>query len=259
MPTLRLDLDSSLGGVFIGGLFSVMFYGFACAQIVHYCRYYLQRDTPLVKALVLSIWILDTAITVSDISILWAFIVQGHGNPFALSVFSKMYELEYATTAVLIFMVQIFYIHGIWQLLGQMCSSSLKWAATSLPMTLSLVSVVSAMVGIYVDSKHGWTISQTLPASRAPTAIRVCAAAVADVYLCIALTLALRNRMTGFKHTDSLIQTLTAYVVNRGILTTTMQIVLLGTYMSSIKHNGLIWAIFHCAGAKVYSTSMLAV
>ncbi|TFY65356.1 hypothetical protein EVJ58_g2033 [Rhodofomes roseus] len=65
--------------------------------------------------------------------------------------------------------------------------------------------------------------------------------------------------MTGFKRTDSVLQKLTIYIIHRGILTTVLQIALLGTYLGSIYQTKLIWAIFHCAGGKIYVNSMMAV
>ncbi|KAH9933518.1 uncharacterized protein B0H18DRAFT_952036 [Fomitopsis serialis] len=53
MPILRVNLDPTMGGIFIGALFSAMFYGFTCAQVVHYSRNYHQHDKVFVKILAL--------------------------------------------------------------------------------------------------------------------------------------------------------------------------------------------------------------
>ncbi|KAH9934312.1 uncharacterized protein B0H18DRAFT_980879, partial [Fomitopsis serialis] len=56
-----------------------------------------------------------------------------------------------------------------------------------------------------------------------------------------------------------MIGTLTTYIVNRGILSAVIQIALCATYLVSIKQNGMVWLIFHCAGVKIYTNSLLGV
>ncbi|KAH9838610.1 uncharacterized protein C8Q71DRAFT_538448 [Rhodofomes roseus] len=44
MSTILLQLDSDLGCIFIGVMFSAMFYGATCAQTMYYSWHYLQHD-----------------------------------------------------------------------------------------------------------------------------------------------------------------------------------------------------------------------
>jgi len=58
--------------------------------------------------------------------------------------------------------------------------------------------------------------------------------------------------------TETLVRTLTTYVVNRGILTTIMQIGQFITYVS-LPDTVLVWAVFHFPGSKIYVNSLIAV
>ncbi|KAH9926038.1 uncharacterized protein B0H18DRAFT_360826 [Fomitopsis serialis] len=260
MSTLQLDLNPTVGSVFIGALFSALFYGSTLAQVAYYSWNYLRRDRLLVKILVFSTLALDTAITISDVGITWSFVVQGHGQLLALIVVPKLYAVQYAMLRATICIVQIFYIHGIWQLLEQFGTTyKMRLAVTIPPLVLSLLALAFGFVGVYDTATHGWIISNTLRPDVVPSAVNNCAAAGADICICAALWWTLRSRMTGFKHTDNLIKTLTVYIVNRGILTTVIQIVNLGMFLSSIAPSTLTWFIFNCAGVKMYVNSMMAV
>ncbi|EPT01071.1 hypothetical protein FOMPIDRAFT_1049059 [Fomitopsis schrenkii] len=94
-------------------------------------------------------WLLDTVTSASDVYILWVFLIRGHGNVFGLLVFPKVYELEYASTSVTICVVQIFYVHGIWQLLERSPIKA-RVAVTVLPAAFSLLSLASGIVGVKI-------------------------------------------------------------------------------------------------------------
>ncbi|KAH9926030.1 uncharacterized protein B0H18DRAFT_360518 [Fomitopsis serialis] len=261
MSTLQLNLNPTMGSVLIGALFSALFYGSTLAQVAYYSWHYLRRDRLLVKTLVFCTLTLDTVITISDVGIVWSYVVQGHAQLLALTVVPKIFAVQYAMLRATICVVQIFYIHGIWRLFGQSRSTYnlMRLTVTIPPMVLSLLAFISGLVGVYDTATHGWIITNTLRPDVVPSAINNCAAAGADVCICIALCWMLRSRMTGFKNTDNVIRTLTVYIVNRGILTTVIQIVNLGMFLSSIAPSTLTWFIFNCAGVKMYVNSMMAV
>jgi len=91
-----------------------------------------------------------------------------------------------------------------------------------------------------------------------PAALQTVSASVADIMITVSLTLILRGERTGFKNTETLVRTLTTYVVNRGILTTIMQIGQFITYVS-LPDTVLVWAVFHFPGSKIYVNSLIAV
>ncbi|KAH9933501.1 uncharacterized protein B0H18DRAFT_647706 [Fomitopsis serialis] len=194
----QLDLDPTLGSLFIAGFFSTILYGASCAQFMFYTRHYFHHDKSLVKGLVFLIWILDTVTTVSELYIFWCFAIRGHANWFDLLTFSKLYELDYATISVTTCVVQIFYIHGIWQL-SETSSRKYKLAISALPMVLSIICLALGFAAIYDTAASDWIITRSLGAVRVPLTIRVCAAAVVDVYISIAISWVLRMRKTGFR------------------------------------------------------------
>ncbi|KAI0734027.1 hypothetical protein C8Q72DRAFT_792216 [Fomitopsis betulina] len=90
MPDVGLDLDSSVGAVFIAALFSVM------PQSMFF------TTLASVEASSRKIRLLSTVISVSDIYILWFFVVKGHGDVFGLLSFPKLYESSAPTIRALL-------------------------------------------------------------------------------------------------------------------------------------------------------------
>ncbi|KAH9933506.1 uncharacterized protein B0H18DRAFT_647917 [Fomitopsis serialis] len=90
-----------------------------------------------------------------------------------------------------------------------------------------------------------------------PTMVRASTAALADICICISLTWELHRRKTGFTHTDSMTRTLRMYILNRGVLTTVVQIGLLGAYLGSLNQDTMVWTVFHCVGCKSTSSQSL--
>ncbi|KAH9934286.1 uncharacterized protein B0H18DRAFT_980543 [Fomitopsis serialis] len=258
-PAGQPNLGPSIGSLLIAAICSAMLYGSSCAQFAYYLRHYLDRDRLPMRCLVLFVWLLDTIVTISDICIIWFFVVTNHGNLSSLLVTPRVFELEYTTIVVTTCVVQLFYVSQIWQLLRE-SSSRLKLVITVAPVVLSLVSLAFTVEDVYtIATKTDWLISKSITLSTPWTTSRVWSDAVADVCICIALSWLLRKKKTGIRETDNMIGKLVTSIINRGILSMIVQIVLCGTYVSSIKQNALVWMVPHCAGCKIYVNSMLAV
>lgn len=83
-------------------------------------------------------------------------------------------------------------------------------------------------------------------------------ATLVDICATVTLLFVLRGQKTGFKATDRLIQKLSMYAINRGGLTTIVQIAHIITYVATTK-SALYWTIFHLPASKIHFNSFLAV
>ncbi|EPS97875.1 hypothetical protein FOMPIDRAFT_89611 [Fomitopsis schrenkii] len=227
MSTRSLELESTIGDVFIGAVLSAALYGTTLAQFAHYCEDYFRHDSLHVKALVCLMMMLDTLMAVSDAGTCWYYTVRHHGNASALQDSPRFFALAYAALRATIFIVQLFYVRGIWILLKRYELGRKARVALTLP---PVVFSTLALVGVYANVSSGWDIDKVYSASEAPTTINSTTAAAADIYICVLLWWALRSRITGFRNTDSLIRKLAGYIVTRGILTTIVQIALVITF-----------------------------
>ncbi|EPS94465.1 hypothetical protein FOMPIDRAFT_1026197 [Fomitopsis schrenkii] len=249
----NIHLDATVGCFFAGILLSVIFYGVTCAQTLFYVSEY-SKDRWLMKGLVTLLFVLDTAITMADLDILWGYTVTNHSNPLALFALTDSFLVDYALSAVTVLLVQCWYMRNVWQFLSQ------RWykiPLTAVCLMLALTSCACSLASVYLGN-----IDRTVPgifvATKIPASLQTVSASVTDIYITVALTLVLRGERTGFKHTETLIRKLITYAINRGALTTALQIGQFLTYVS-LPDTTFVWAIFHFVGCKAYVNSLLAI
>jgi len=211
-------------------------------------------DRWLMKSLVALLFVLDTATTVADLDILWGYIVTNHGDPLALGSLTDSFLAEYALAAATVLLVQCYYMRNVWQFLHE------RWyrvPLTIIALILALISCACSLASVYLGN-----IDRAVPGifdkTKIPAALQTVAASVADIYITVSLTFILRGERTGFKHTETLIRKLTAYAINRGVLTTALQISQFFTYVL-LPETTFVWAIFHFVGCKAYVNSLLAI
>ncbi|KAH9934264.1 uncharacterized protein B0H18DRAFT_1115000 [Fomitopsis serialis] len=248
MAGLDLHLDPSVGCFFIGILFSVIFYGVTCAQVLFYLWEY-SMDRWWMKSVVALLFVLDTAATVADLDILWGYIVINHGNPLGLTVLTNSFLVEYAVSAATVLFVQCYYMRNVWQFLHE------RWYRVPL-------TIIALSFHVHVALRLFRNIDREVPGifdkTKIPASLQTVAASVADIYITTSLTFILRGERTGFKHTETLIRKLTTYAINRGALTTALQIGQFFTYVL-LPETSFVWAIFHFVGCKAYVNSLLAI
>ncbi|PCH40578.1 hypothetical protein WOLCODRAFT_162432 [Wolfiporia cocos MD-104 SS10] len=252
MTGLNLHLDPSIGCFFIGVLFSIIFYGVTCAQVMFYVWEY-RTDRWYLRGLIGLLWALDTALTIADIWIIWGYMVTNHANVLSLTTLTNSFLAEYTIAATTVLIVQCYYMHNAWRLLVK------RWYQVPVivsMLVLALVSCACSLASVYLGN-----IDRHVPAifvqTKIPAALQTVSASVTDVYITMSLTLVLRSERASFKGTETLIRKLTTFAINRGILTTAMQIGQFLTYVS-LPDTIMVWAVFHFAGSKVYVNSLLA-
>ncbi|KAI0729015.1 hypothetical protein C8Q72DRAFT_915653 [Fomitopsis betulina] len=249
----NLGLDLTLGCFFIGIVLSVILYGATIAQSMYYVMEY-KQDRWFMKTLVAILFVLDTATTMSDLAILWGYSVTNHGNPLALFLLGDSFLIEYSLSAITVLLVQCYYMRNVWQFLKQ------RWfqiPLTGCCLILALTSCACSLASVYLGN-----INRVIPGifeqTKIPASLQTVTASLTDIYITVSLTLVLRGERTGFKHTETLIRKLITYAINRGALTTILQLGQLFTYVTQ-PDTTLIWAVFHFLGGKAYVNSLLAI
>ncbi|EPS95735.1 hypothetical protein FOMPIDRAFT_1053911 [Fomitopsis schrenkii] len=83
MPSIASYLNETLGCVLIGAFLSLILYGCTCAQTLYYYYHY-GNDRLFMKALVLTVWVLDTGKAVAEMQQLQFYLVDHHAQLFGL-------------------------------------------------------------------------------------------------------------------------------------------------------------------------------
>ncbi|KAH9840890.1 uncharacterized protein C8Q71DRAFT_889957 [Rhodofomes roseus] len=254
MTGLNIHLDGSVGCFFAGILLSGVLYGCTCAQVLYYIKEY-PKDSKGLKLLVAFVWALDTATTIENGQVLWYFTISSHQNPAALEFAPPSFRAQYSLSAISVFVVQCHYLSTIWRLLVE------KWYRLPMLSTILLISVISLACGladVYITTSNNY-VPIAFARVKIPAYLQTIAACVTDVFITIALCWILRGKRTGLAQSESRIWWLTFSMVNRGVLTAVLQIVVLVTYAALENSNVLLWLVFHFPGTQIYTNSLLAV
>lgn len=256
MTHLDLQLDSSVGCIVIGILFSLMLYGCTCGQTLFYTWNY-REDRLELKAMVGLIWMLDTTRAGAQAQELWYYFIWAHGNPRALETLDRAFEVEQAVAAVGKFIGQVFFIHKIWSLI-----SGRPWFRAPLTLVALLIALISLAsgIGMTYEGAASHTFSRIFSKEKIPAALQNTSALTTDVYITLSLCLILRGKRTGFRRADAIVQQFVMYAVNRGALLIMMSLLQLITYNAvDIQRGTLVSEVFSAPGSTVYSNSVLAV
>ncbi|OBZ66895.1 hypothetical protein A0H81_13272 [Grifola frondosa] len=232
--------DHTIGSVFIGVLFSTIFYACTCAQCIYYARNY-PNDRLFVKALVVFLWTLDTAILILDAISLYRYVVEWHANPLRFFPSRCMDRIRRAV---------LFHTQD----LG-------PYPLTIAGFAIAIVSLAGGGVVVHVIVANKEDVLTALKAAEKPKIIQCVTTVLADLYIVVLLCLTLKGSSSGgFKRTNRLINKLIVYTVNRGTLNVcSITICSFLTYVAKINEMDLLWVIFWDLGGKAYVNSLLAV
>lgn len=155
-------------------------------------------------------------------------------------------------------------MHTIWILLK---NRRYKLPLVIAIIVLALISFANGIANFVVTIRpellpETWMDTEWLPENllsvRVTASVQPITASMADIFISVCLCLALNKENTGLRHTDTLIQRLMIYVINRGILTTVLQLGQAVTYVSS-SQRGYYWTLFHFSASRVNVNSTLTI
>ncbi|EMD39832.1 hypothetical protein CERSUDRAFT_81174 [Gelatoporia subvermispora B] len=249
----NLHLDDTVGCLFIGVALSLIFFSCTIAQTVFYYRNY-PKDSIYLKALVASLSVLDVITLVLNLEYLGVCTVSRHANPVALESLPNFWVPEFFFSSLTFCTAQLFFIHKIWALLGD---QKIRLPLTLIAIILSLVSFAGG-IGVVCVASLNPSVDWILERVKIPGSTQQLTAVVTDVYITISLCIILRSSQASFKNTQTLLSQLTVYVINRGVLSATIQLLHFVTYVATYNRFTFIWMVFHIPGSKVYVNSVLA-
>ncbi|KAI0757580.1 hypothetical protein C8Q80DRAFT_1265479 [Daedaleopsis nitida] len=197
--------------VLVGGLVALFLSGVVFMQVVLYFQMY-QSDQTKTKLIILAVWLLDIAHSALVCTSNWQSLITEYGEFQMLDKIQWSISLTIALTAITTFIVHCFFIHRIWKL------SRYNIYITIPLIALALLRVASALVttaemlrlGSYVIFIQDFTYIFTLG---------LAISASLDVLITTTLCYYLRKGRTGFVRFNHIVDTLTLYTVENGMLT----------------------------------------
>lgn len=228
-----LNLNDTMGCTLIGVLFATLFYGFSCAQTMFYFYTY-RKDKLRLKILVAFLWLLGTARAIVDAAYIWYFLVLNHATLEGLEKNPTQYGItEYLFAALMIVIVQLFYVHSIWIFLEG------KWFRMPVTLTIVFLSLFSFGNGLamLIELARHPAVKSALTFTILPGTMQPASAFLTDLYIATSLSVILKQQKTGLKGTDYLLSKLALYAIHRGIFTAVFELLELLTVSVCFQYN----------------------
>ncbi|KAF8055217.1 hypothetical protein FPV67DRAFT_871682 [Lyophyllum atratum] len=246
----KIVIDDTFGASFIGVLFTAMLYGITNLQTYFFYVYY-PNDRIENKLLVAVIWALDTAHMALVSICMYYYLVSNYANPSALAIGHWSLFTSVAMNVTIAFLAHIFFTIRIYRL----SSRRVRWWLTPIISLLVLAHFcfgVETVVFLFIKKRFDKLPEFTLFAAM-PFALF---AVLADIFIAAALCILLYGSRTGFRRTNTLVNTLMVYAINRCVFTSFLAVAEVIVFALS-PHSLWFLAIDFVIG-KLYANSLLA-
>jgi len=216
---MEVDITDTFGAMFTGALVSMSIYGITTLQMYFYFMQF-PKDSIGLKLSVALIWVLDTLHVIFMCHTIHYYLIKGFGKPALLAngIWSLFASL--GVNIIIALVVQSYFALRIHKL----CSEKKKWWVSSfigLTVLAHFCFGMETVVFFFVKREFSRLKEVTLN-SVLPFGVL---AILSDIFVAGALCILLHNHRSGFKETDSLINKLIVFAINRCILTTAMAVI----------------------------------
>jgi hypothetical protein len=238
----------NLGALLIGSFIASALSGIVTVQAIVYFKLYPQ-DRRLLKALALSVWILDIAHSCCVWSALWDYLIRDFGEVNREDIIPVGTSLSIIFTATVTLLAQLFFIYRIYRL------SHKNWLI-SLPILIMTVLRMVAAAGtgaemmalqdfITFRRKYRWLFSSGLGMSSA-----------ADIFITFSLFFLLQQSRSKSMSLNDIIDSLILYTFEIGTLTGAATVACMVCWLTMEKN--LVFLAVHFTICKLYANSLFA-
>ncbi|KAI0081010.1 hypothetical protein K474DRAFT_1657195 [Panus rudis PR-1116 ss-1] len=241
-------LRASLGAILIGSLISVFLSGSVTMQVFLYYRLY-TKDHLRFRIIVGMIWLLDVIHTIMLAVANWSYLIDHFGDNAYVDTIPWAVAVTIACTALITVCVHWFFAHrihslskGNWWITGPIGLLATLRLAFALLTTTKMITIHSYQSFV---QQYTWSFTTGLALSTAT-----------DILIAAALCWYLNKNRTGFSSMDKIIDSITLYTIENGLLTCVTTVISLICWIA-MPHN-LIFLGLHFAISKLYSNSFLA-
>ncbi|TFY76857.1 hypothetical protein EWM64_g7154 [Hericium alpestre] len=239
-------LDATFGAMFIGVVIGASLYGVTCLQTWSYYREY-PTDTWQLKALVGTVWALDTVHQALITMSLYQYLISNYFNPTYLSQLNKAILVEVIFNGLTAILVQSFFILRIYRL-----SNRNLWI--TIPISLVALAQLSVMCAYAAKGLQLKLFAQLDEIKGLTVSINSTTAAT-DIAIAFVLVLLLNRSRTGFRRSDNIINKLMIFSVNTGLLTSVDALCSL-TFVTAMPDKFIYICFFFNLG-RLYSNSLM--
>ncbi|KAJ7598982.1 hypothetical protein C8J56DRAFT_915580 [Mycena floridula] len=235
---------------FWGVLVSIAMMGITIMQAFRYFN--TKYDAWFFRLFVAIVIALDFGNVALDAAVLRYYLIENYGNPSAFLALSSYLSLESMMTAIIVFLVHLFFASRVYQLTAR------NWYITGfilMTATCALVAGLLKSVATLHDSNVDHLSSKAMVIE---VVLRALSAALCDVTVTVVLYRALRESQSGTatRSRRNNIQTLLNFIMTRGVLVTVTQLTLLILYAFDAQK--MYWSTIHFTLTRFYVISLVS-
>ncbi|PIL35025.1 hypothetical protein GSI_02812 [Ganoderma sinense ZZ0214-1] len=247
-PSALATIREALSCVVLGTIISTAVYGLTVLQAYIYFRH--NNTSPRTRYFVAFLFALDTATIILTLYGFYDDFVTHFDDVLSFLKIPGTLALENLLTVLIGLLTQCFFAHRIW---------ALSKGNVLLVSSIVILALCSFGPGVAI-SAHLWI--NTYIFSLGSLEVRMLAgfanglSVICDLLIAAAMCMYLNTKRTGFRRTDSIIDRLMMYAINRGLLTATCQACHM---ILTIAFPGrLIYFPFALLDGKLYCNTLLA-
>ncbi|EKM51787.1 uncharacterized protein PHACADRAFT_262128 [Phanerochaete carnosa HHB-10118-sp] len=245
---LAVSKDSTYGAAFVGMAASSALFGIVCSQMFTYLRRY-PLDRPFYKILVALLWLIEAVDQAFIAHAAYYYTVSNWGNPVVLiaaPVWSLVVQVLLGAVAGAI--VKICFAMRVW-----------RFSGGNRPVTgMILALAVAQLAAACVYTERGLKIASLLEIDslKVVGSLSLGLGMATDIVTAASLCWFLQGLRTGYSKDDSLVNTLSLYAVNTGVLTSAVSLSTMILY--NIMPSNFIFIALYFVLSKLYVNSFLA-
>ncbi|KAH9854487.1 hypothetical protein C2E23DRAFT_818892 [Lenzites betulinus] len=241
-------LERSMGAVLLGSLVALFLSGAVNMQVFLYAQLY-PKDRLRLKIMVFVIWLLDTVHSVMAMLANWQYLIVHFGEWDNMDNITWSVAATVALTAFATFLVHCFFTHRIHTL------SRHNWYITTPLVALALVRLISALISTS-EMVRLHSFREFVDRYDYVFTLGLSTAASLDVLIAAGLCYFLRRGRSGFTSMDKIVDAITLYTIENGMLTCVTTVISLVCWLTM--PTNLIFLGLHFAISKLYANSLLA-
>jgi len=244
------NIGPTFGALYSGSIVSTVLFGFTTNQAYIYYKQYFKTDGARTQILVGILWFLDVFQVALIVHMSWTYLVAGYDSPPALSALVWSLAIELSITVLATFIVRCFYSMQLWRLSNRrMCIIGPAMMFATGQLVLGILTTVHMLVDPSIATVTTEYFQWLLGAKCIVSVLADCVITAATCYY-------LHASRTGFTKTNDLINLLSIYTINRGVLAMVWEAIVMVTFLT-MKTN-LIFAALHLMLGKLHTASLYA-
>ncbi|KAG5719380.1 hypothetical protein E4T56_gene13513 [Termitomyces sp. T112] len=240
-------IDANMGSMLIGVIVSAVLLGVSLVQTFYYYLNY-PKDRWFLRTLVALTALFDTVHLVLITHTIYHYLVSNYNKPESMELLIWSVLLEALFTGVTGALVQCFYLTRVWLL------SNKNKFLTGFILAIVVANATMGTVWVVLSMQLN-TFDELLSISPITISINALSTA-ADILIAVSLCIILHQARTGFRKSDTMINRLTLFIVNTGVLTSICAMASLISLIASPLT--LIYATFYFCIGRLYTNSFLA-